>query len=283
MIPGFITDVLGIALLLPPTRALVRPLLVRNLGSRVVLRATRVRQPRSHAVRRRLDGARHRPAAAPVVSPVAAGTVRTLAFGELGTGVWVCVWADGETCIVVAGGADSPATVIPGAAISGSTRRRAVERDHGWSTLTATSLGDTADLAAFDGFDQLCEVTGTIRLGDGEHSLAALGRAGCAPGSISRGSTRSATSAPGSRPMTASRSPRRGPAAPGVTTAMSSPPACSARTARNRSPIPVCRAHTAPTAGCSTPGSSCGSTRRTTGSTHAGSGRRCRRGRPCRR
>ncbi len=40
MIPGFITDVLGIALLLPPTRALVRPLLVRNLGSRVVLRAT---------------------------------------------------------------------------------------------------------------------------------------------------------------------------------------------------------------------------------------------------
>jgi UPF0716 protein FxsA len=40
MIPGFITDVLGIALLLPPTRALVRPLLVRNLGSRVVLRAS---------------------------------------------------------------------------------------------------------------------------------------------------------------------------------------------------------------------------------------------------
>jgi len=40
MIPGFITDVLGITLLLPPTRALVRPLLVRNLGSRVVLRAT---------------------------------------------------------------------------------------------------------------------------------------------------------------------------------------------------------------------------------------------------
>jgi UPF0716 protein FxsA len=40
MIPGFITDIIGIALLLPPTRALVRPLLVRNLGSRVVLRAT---------------------------------------------------------------------------------------------------------------------------------------------------------------------------------------------------------------------------------------------------
>jgi UPF0716 protein FxsA len=41
MIPGFITDVLGAALLLPPTRALMRGLLVRNLQSRIVVRATR--------------------------------------------------------------------------------------------------------------------------------------------------------------------------------------------------------------------------------------------------
>ena len=40
MIPGFITDVIGLLLLLPPTRALTRPLLVRNLTSRLVLRAT---------------------------------------------------------------------------------------------------------------------------------------------------------------------------------------------------------------------------------------------------
>ncbi len=40
MIPGFITDVIGIALLLPPLRVLVRPLFVRNLTTRVVLRAT---------------------------------------------------------------------------------------------------------------------------------------------------------------------------------------------------------------------------------------------------
>ena len=40
MIPGFITDAIGLLLLLPPTRALTRPLLVRNLASRLVLRAT---------------------------------------------------------------------------------------------------------------------------------------------------------------------------------------------------------------------------------------------------
>jgi UPF0716 protein FxsA len=37
--PGFITDVVGLILLLPPTRALVRRLLVRRLGRRVTLRA----------------------------------------------------------------------------------------------------------------------------------------------------------------------------------------------------------------------------------------------------
>jgi UPF0716 protein FxsA len=41
IVPGFITDVLGLVLLLPPTRALARAGLVRNLQSRVVRHATR--------------------------------------------------------------------------------------------------------------------------------------------------------------------------------------------------------------------------------------------------
>jgi UPF0716 protein FxsA len=40
IVPGFITDALGALLLLPPTRALMRRVLVRNLQSRVVVRAT---------------------------------------------------------------------------------------------------------------------------------------------------------------------------------------------------------------------------------------------------
>lgn len=44
--PGFITDFAGLALLAPPTRALVRPLLVRWAGRRMTV-ATVVRSPRS--------------------------------------------------------------------------------------------------------------------------------------------------------------------------------------------------------------------------------------------
>jgi UPF0716 protein FxsA len=42
MIPGFITDVLGILCLLPPTRAAIRGVLVRNLQSRLMTSAFRV-------------------------------------------------------------------------------------------------------------------------------------------------------------------------------------------------------------------------------------------------
>jgi len=41
IVPGFITDVLGLALLLPPGRAAARRGIVRNFRSRIVVRATR--------------------------------------------------------------------------------------------------------------------------------------------------------------------------------------------------------------------------------------------------
>jgi UPF0716 protein FxsA len=46
IIPGFITDVLGLTLLLPPTRALVRAVLVRNIKNRLVIQAFAVTRPR---------------------------------------------------------------------------------------------------------------------------------------------------------------------------------------------------------------------------------------------
>jgi UPF0716 protein FxsA len=45
IIPGFITDILGLLLLLPPTRSLARLGLVRNLQSRLVRQATRFNGP----------------------------------------------------------------------------------------------------------------------------------------------------------------------------------------------------------------------------------------------
>lgn len=41
IIPGFITDVLGILLLLPPTRALGTTIVTRNLKSRLIVRTAR--------------------------------------------------------------------------------------------------------------------------------------------------------------------------------------------------------------------------------------------------
>ena len=42
IIPGFITDVIGLLLLLPPSRALARRAVMRNLHSRIVVRAGRM-------------------------------------------------------------------------------------------------------------------------------------------------------------------------------------------------------------------------------------------------
>jgi UPF0716 protein FxsA len=41
--PGFITDILGLVLLIPPTRALVRGVLARRLAHRLVVSAARAR------------------------------------------------------------------------------------------------------------------------------------------------------------------------------------------------------------------------------------------------
>jgi UPF0716 protein FxsA len=45
--PGFLTDILGLVLLLPPTRAVVRQVLVRRFGGRLVASATTGTQARA--------------------------------------------------------------------------------------------------------------------------------------------------------------------------------------------------------------------------------------------
>jgi UPF0716 protein FxsA len=56
--PGFLTDILGLVLLLPPTRAVVRQVLVRRFGGRLVASATSGAQSR---VGRMFGGAAARP------------------------------------------------------------------------------------------------------------------------------------------------------------------------------------------------------------------------------
>ncbi len=48
--PGFLTDIVGVLLLLPPTRALIRRAVVARLGRRVVIGAPGARRPAGHDV-----------------------------------------------------------------------------------------------------------------------------------------------------------------------------------------------------------------------------------------
>ncbi len=45
--PGFLSDIAGLVLLIPPTRAVVRPVLVRWAGKRMTIAAMTVRGPRA--------------------------------------------------------------------------------------------------------------------------------------------------------------------------------------------------------------------------------------------
>ena len=53
--PGFLSDVLGILLLLPPTRAIVRRILVRRFAARMVATVTAPRAPRGPHPRQAYD------------------------------------------------------------------------------------------------------------------------------------------------------------------------------------------------------------------------------------
>jgi UPF0716 protein FxsA len=48
--PGFLTDILGLVLLIPPTRALVRAVLARRFAHRMVVAASRSRTPHAYDV-----------------------------------------------------------------------------------------------------------------------------------------------------------------------------------------------------------------------------------------
>ena len=61
--PGFLTDIVGLLLLIPPTRAVVRGIVLRRLGRRVVVGVTGDRAACATALRRGRD--RHRATSAP--------------------------------------------------------------------------------------------------------------------------------------------------------------------------------------------------------------------------
>jgi len=87
--------------------------------------------------------------------------LRTLAFGDIATGVWGCAWGDAAPLLAV--GKPEPGAPLPGApaSIGGSGP------DEEWTVsgdgveLVVSPETDAAPSSAIAGFDQLCRVHGT--------------------------------------------------------------------------------------------------------------------------
>jgi hypothetical protein len=112
------------------------------------------------------------------MSAVAPAPLRTLAFGDLSTGVWGLVWSRAETVAVfgtltdgdTAAGA-APVT-LAGAGADGEWR---IEGDGLVIDAIATGAASDASDAAEDSWVQLCRVAGQITLGGREYALACPG------------------------------------------------------------------------------------------------------------
>jgi hypothetical protein len=109
------------------------------------------------------------------VSAIAAGSIRTVAFGDLDAGVWGVAWSDGEALAAV--GPPEPEASLEGETVTlgGS------EADEDW-TLTASDFelrvtphSDPVVSTEVDGFDQLCRVRGPAVVGGEQRAIDVIG------------------------------------------------------------------------------------------------------------
>jgi hypothetical protein len=89
--------------------------------------------------------------------------LRTLAFGALPGGPWGFVWSDPNSTVAVIGEIGADAQV------------RDLELAGDPEAETWSLHGDGVELSAVAGHGQLCELTGTVRIGGTEHTVQALG------------------------------------------------------------------------------------------------------------
>jgi hypothetical protein len=115
--------------------------------------------------------------------------LRTLAFGDLEGTVWGAGWfsdADADAVTILGAGGGQP-TVVTGDA---PTEHAPDEDWHldGAGQLVVTPAAEAVALQVpqdqFDGYDQLCRVTGRLNLDGGEHEVDCLGVRSWFPGPI---------------------------------------------------------------------------------------------------
>jgi hypothetical protein len=115
--------------------------------------------------------------------------LRTLAFGDLEGTLWGAAWFsdDADGGLTVLGTGDTPPTVVTGRPPAEET----LEGDWplgGAGELVVTPAAEAVALQVhqdqFEGYDQLCRVTGSVSLDGGEHEVDCLGVRTWFPGPI---------------------------------------------------------------------------------------------------
>ena len=178
IVPGFISDVLGVLALLPPTRALMRAPARPQPPEPPGDPRDEVHR-RLAAIRCRLHRQRHRPAAAAPMSPTPS-ELRTLAFGDLERTVWGAAWipSDDGSAVATLGG-DAVAPVVSSLRLSAAEDGGEWRLDGDGVALIASPAGEPVDVHddddGIEGFDQLCRVTGRFELDGAEHEVDCLG------------------------------------------------------------------------------------------------------------
>jgi hypothetical protein len=112
------------------------------------------------------------------VSATTESMLRTVTFGALDAAVWGACWGGAEP-VLAAGGlepgtlaADGPVT-LDGSAPSAEWRLNGPGAD-----VTLTALSDPAPSAANGGFDQLCQIRGSLEIDGTERPIDCSGRRG---------------------------------------------------------------------------------------------------------
>jgi len=100
--------------------------------------------------------------------------LRTVTFGDLDAGVWGAGWA-GPRATLFAGTA-SDALALGACSIEGAQANEEWTVTADGAQLTFAPAGEAAQEAQLHGFDQLCQIRGTVTLAGAEHTVECLGR-----------------------------------------------------------------------------------------------------------
>ena len=175
--PGFITDILGFALLIPPSRAVVRAVLARRLAHRMVVSATRVRAQADYDVEGTavdVDPDRiERRGRLPTDTAAAA----TFAFADPEARVYGLAWlgAEGSLLVLFDGGRPWVTRADEDVPVRSDAARERLRFDDGAGNaldLVFDAASPAAELDAAEpaaraggvvGSEQLCHVHGTAR------------------------------------------------------------------------------------------------------------------------